>query len=100
MTPEYIRVLIDYNYWARDRILASADQLSQEDLTRPVASSFGSVTGSSESIWRRAMVRRSYGPARREHRARRLEGRGVARRAHVTPSMMSGSSRRKRRGSD
>ena len=43
MTPEYIRVLIDYNYWARDRILASADQLSQEDLTRPVASSFGSV---------------------------------------------------------
>jgi len=43
MTTEYIRVLIDYNYWARDRILASADQLSQEDLTRPVASSFGSV---------------------------------------------------------
>lgn len=43
MTPEYIRVLIDYNYWARDRILASADQLSDEQLTRPVASSFGSV---------------------------------------------------------
>ena len=43
MTPEYIRVLIDYNYWARDRILASADQLSEEQLTRPVASSFGSV---------------------------------------------------------
>ena len=43
MTPEYIRVLMDYNYWARDRILASADQLSHEDLTRPVASSFGSV---------------------------------------------------------
>jgi uncharacterized damage-inducible protein DinB len=43
MTPEYIRVLIDYNYSARDRILASAHQLSQEELTRPVASSFGSV---------------------------------------------------------
>jgi uncharacterized damage-inducible protein DinB len=43
MTPEYIRVLLDYNYWARDRILASADQLSEEQLTRPLASSFGSV---------------------------------------------------------
>jgi len=43
MTPEYIRLLIDYNYWARDRILASADQLTGEQLTRSVASSFGSV---------------------------------------------------------
>jgi uncharacterized damage-inducible protein DinB len=43
MTPEYIRMLIDYNYWARDRILASADQLTPEQLTQSVASSFGSV---------------------------------------------------------
>src|ERR1044071_4914292 len=43
MTPEYIRVLIDYYYWARDRILASADSLPEEQLTRPLASSFGSV---------------------------------------------------------
>ena len=32
MTPEYIQTLIDYNYWARDRTLASADQLSPEQL--------------------------------------------------------------------
>jgi uncharacterized damage-inducible protein DinB len=43
MTPEYIRLLIDYNYWARDRILVSADQLSGEQLTRSLGSSFGSV---------------------------------------------------------
>lgn len=43
MTPEYIRVLLDYNYWARDRVLASAEQLSHDQLTCPVASSFGSV---------------------------------------------------------
>jgi uncharacterized damage-inducible protein DinB len=43
MTPEYIRMLIDYNYWARDRILASAEQLTPEQLTRSVGSSFGSV---------------------------------------------------------
>jgi uncharacterized damage-inducible protein DinB len=43
MTPEYIRTLIDYNYWARDRILASAEALTPEQLTRNIGSSFGSV---------------------------------------------------------
>jgi len=43
MTPEYIRMLIDYNYWARDRILDSADPLTGEQLTRSLGSSFGSV---------------------------------------------------------
>ena len=43
MTPEYIRVLLDYNYWARDRALASAGQLSSEQLSRNLGSSFGSV---------------------------------------------------------
>ena len=43
MTPEYIRTLIDYNYWARDRILASAEALTPDQLTRNISSSFGSV---------------------------------------------------------
>jgi len=43
MTPDYIRTLVDYNYWARDRILASAEQLSPEQLSRNLGSSFGSV---------------------------------------------------------
>jgi len=32
MTSDYIHILVDYNYWARDRVLASAEQLSAEDL--------------------------------------------------------------------
>ena len=43
MTPEYIHTLIEYNYWARDRTLASADQLSAEQLTRGLGGSFASV---------------------------------------------------------
>jgi uncharacterized damage-inducible protein DinB len=43
MTADYIRVLIDYNYWARDRVLTSAEQLSPEQLLRNLDSSFGSV---------------------------------------------------------
>ena len=57
MTPEYILTLIDYNYWARDRVLASAEQLSPEQLSRNLGSSFGSVLDtllhmqSAEWIW-------------------------------------------------
>jgi uncharacterized damage-inducible protein DinB len=43
MTPEYIRALIDYHYWARDRALASAETLSPEQLAKPLGSSFSSV---------------------------------------------------------
>ena len=43
MTPEYIHTLIEYNYWARDRALASAEPLSDEQLTRKLGSSFSSV---------------------------------------------------------
>ncbi len=59
MTPDYIRVLIDYNYWARDRVLASAEQLPPEQLSRNLGSSFGSVLAtllhmqSAEWVWYR-----------------------------------------------
>lgn len=43
MTPDDIRTLIDYNYWARNRMLASVAQLPAEQLTRPMGSSFASV---------------------------------------------------------
>lgn len=43
MTPEYIHTLIEYNYWARDRVLVSAEQLTPEQLARQLGSSFGSV---------------------------------------------------------
>lgn len=43
MTPDYIRTVIDYNYWARDRLLASVAPLPADQLTRPMGSSFSSV---------------------------------------------------------
>jgi uncharacterized damage-inducible protein DinB len=43
MTPDYIQTLLDYSYWARDRILASAEPLTPEQLTRRLGGSFGSV---------------------------------------------------------
>jgi len=43
MTVDYIRTLLDFNYWARDRALASAERLSPEQLSRQLGSSFGSV---------------------------------------------------------
>ena len=32
MTPDYARTLLDYNYWARDRVFSSVDTLSAEQL--------------------------------------------------------------------
>ena len=43
MTADYIRILLDYNYWARDRALASAESLSVEQVARGMGSSFASV---------------------------------------------------------
>ena len=43
MTADYIRILLDYNYWARDRVLASAEPLSPEQVSRAMGSSFASV---------------------------------------------------------
>lgn len=40
---EVLRELYDYNYWARDRQLEACSQLSQEDYTRPMGASYGSL---------------------------------------------------------
>jgi uncharacterized damage-inducible protein DinB len=59
MTPDYVRILLDYNYWARDRALASAGRLPPDQLSQNLGSSFGSVLGtlvhiySAEWIWNR-----------------------------------------------
>jgi uncharacterized damage-inducible protein DinB len=52
-----LRTLLDYHYWARDRILAAAAALTPEQFTRDLGSSFKSVrdtlahTYSSEWAW-------------------------------------------------
>ena len=43
MTPEEIRLLFDYNHWANQRALDAAAQLSNEQFTKPLCSSFSSV---------------------------------------------------------
>jgi uncharacterized damage-inducible protein DinB len=43
MDLQDLRTLLDYHYWARDRVLAAADRLTAEQLTRDLGSSFKSV---------------------------------------------------------
>ena len=43
MTPEEARALFDYNAWANRRSLEAAAQLSPEQFTKPLGSSFSSV---------------------------------------------------------
>ncbi len=40
-----LRELYDYNFWARDQQLAVCRALSEEQLARPLVSSFGSLRG-------------------------------------------------------
>lgn len=52
-----LRTLVDYNYWARDRMLAAVEPLAPEQYTRDLGNSFRSVrdtvvhTYSAEWIW-------------------------------------------------
>ncbi len=43
MTYDDLCLLVDYNYWARDRILDAASALTQEQFTQPLGNSFSSV---------------------------------------------------------
>jgi uncharacterized damage-inducible protein DinB len=43
MTIEHLRLLLDYHYWARDRLLDAVDPLTPEQFTRDMGSSFRSI---------------------------------------------------------
>jgi uncharacterized damage-inducible protein DinB len=57
MDLDDLRTLLDYHYWARDRVLAAAGGLTPEQFTRDLGSSFKSVrdtlahTYSAEWAW-------------------------------------------------
>jgi uncharacterized damage-inducible protein DinB len=57
MTFEELRLLVYYNYWARDRLLDAVAELSPEQFTRDMGNSFGSVRDTvahiidAEQIW-------------------------------------------------
>ena len=43
MTFEDLETLLDYHYWARDRLFPQLETLTQEQLRRPLGNSFSSV---------------------------------------------------------
>ena len=43
MRPQELRTLVDYHYWARDRVLAAIEPLSAEQFVRDLGSSFPSI---------------------------------------------------------
>jgi uncharacterized damage-inducible protein DinB len=58
MTFETLQVLLDYHYWARDRMFVAIEGLPASDLKRPLGNSFSSVFDtvahlcSADWIWR------------------------------------------------
>lgn len=57
MNVDYFKLLYDYTYWARDRILATAAGLSDEDYARPNGFTYDGLQSmlthllSAESLW-------------------------------------------------
>jgi uncharacterized damage-inducible protein DinB len=43
MTFEALQTLVDYHYWARDRLFVAVNALTEEQLRRPLGNSFPSV---------------------------------------------------------
>ena len=59
MTYGDVSLLVDYNYWARDRLFEALAALTPEQFTRPLGNSFSSIRDTiahicdAESIWLR-----------------------------------------------
>ena len=57
MTYDDLRLLIDYNYWARDRVLDAVAKITPEQFIRPMGNSFNSIRDTvahictAERIW-------------------------------------------------
>jgi uncharacterized damage-inducible protein DinB len=45
LSADYFRLLYDYVYWARDRLLAAADGLSEDEYARLNGFNYGSIRG-------------------------------------------------------
>ena len=57
MTPEALRNLLDYHYWARDRLLDAVELLTPDQFRQELGNSFGSIRDtlvhvvSAEWVW-------------------------------------------------
>ena len=62
MNASDIRILFDYNYWARERIMRAALQVTPEQFNAPNTSSYGSLRGTlihnmrAEINWRKRLM--------------------------------------------
>lgn len=43
MTFEHLQILVDYHYWARDRLWVAVESLPDDQLRRPLGNSFSSI---------------------------------------------------------
>ncbi len=43
MNPDFIRQILDFHYWARDRVMRATEALSAEQYVRPMGNSFSSI---------------------------------------------------------
>ena len=65
MNLEYFTILYDYNYWARDRILAAADGMTDEEYVKPNGFTYDGLhsilahTLAGENVWTLASAGRS-----------------------------------------
>lgn len=51
MNAEYLKLLVDFHYWARDRMLLAAGALTTEQYARPMGNSFSSVRDTLNHIY-------------------------------------------------
>lgn len=51
MNSDYLRDLLDFHYWARDRVLAAVAVLTPEQYARPMGNSFSSVRDTLNHIY-------------------------------------------------
>ena len=51
MTIDDLRILLDYHYWARDRLLAAVEPIPADQLTRDTGSSFRSMRDTLSHIY-------------------------------------------------
>lgn len=88
MNLQELRTLLDYHYWARDRVLAAVEKLSVEDFTRDLGSSFTSIRDtlvhiySAEVIWCARWQGQTPPPAQRSEEFESVEALARAWRAH------------------
>src|SRR5690606_5231403 len=68
MNTDYFRTMLDYQYWCRDRLLAAAEDMSDEELTKPNGFTYGSILGilahtlGGEWVWFQRMQGRTIEP--------------------------------------